>query len=345
VPRHGSRRLRVCAIATATAALPLACAAALPDSHPVRACARGFDASFVQLRREQLGFDQQRWRQELSVLRSVGVELVVIQFSGDERGAYDSRGVAPVAALLGAAADLRMTAFVGLHHDPTWPSDAAAARLPSPLEDPGAARALVELCARSPACVGWYLPQEIDDAFWSSAERTAALRDHLARTAQALRALAPGRPIAIAPFFTRALDARAHAGWWGRLLESGTVDIVMLQDGVGTGRATPAEAGAYLAELRSVLAPLGIKLWAVAELFRQLHGPPVDQARFAAVPIDPATLRRSLAIERPLVDRVVAFAVLDYMDPRRGGDARRLAADHVSACQVACRPEGKRPCR
>jgi Domain of unknown function (DUF4434) len=323
----------------------LACAVPRAHPQPVRVCPRGFDASFVQLRREQLGFDHRRWRQELSVLRSVGVKLIIIQFSGDERGAYDGRGVEPVGALLDAAADLDMSAFLGLHHDAAWPSDDAAARLPPPLDDPIAARALAHLCARSPACAGWYLPQEIDDGFWSSPERTAALRMHIARAAQALRAVAPGRPIAIAPFFTRALDARAHASWWSSLLEAGTVDIVMLQDGVGTGRATPAQAGSYLAELRPVLARLGVELWAVAELFRQVHGPPVDQAPFAAVPIDPATLRRSLAVERPLVERVVAFAVLDYMDPRLGGDARRLAEDHVSACRVACRPGEKQPCR
>jgi hypothetical protein len=332
--RRARRRLSAQALATATAALPLACAATLPVSHPARACPRGFDASFLQIRRDQLAFDQERWRRELSVLRSVGVKLIVVQFSGDQRGAYDDRGEgAPVAALLTAASEMEMGVFIGLHHDAGWPSEAAAAHPAPPLGDPRAARALADLCTRSRACVGWYIPQEIDDATWSSPARTEALRAHLSRTAHALRELAPGRPVAIAPFFTRSLDPQAHARWWGTVLESGAVDILMLQDGVGTGHATPATAGSYLAALRPVLAALGIKLWSVAELFRQVHGPPVDLAPFEAVPIDPATLRRSLAVERRVVERVVAFAVLDYMDPGRGGDARRLYEDHVSRCR------------
>ncbi|HEY5952069.1 MAG TPA: DUF4434 domain-containing protein [Kofleriaceae bacterium] len=167
--------------------MPLMCV----DGQLVQGPAK-FDASFVQIRHEQRSFDVARWRQELSVLHDLGVKLIILQFSGDEHGSYDGPTRTPVAALLAAAHLLDMHVLVGLHDDPTWPSDAAARRLAPPLDDAIAATTLGATCANSPACAGWYIPQEIDDASWSSDARVGQLRDHISRTARALRTLTPG---------------------------------------------------------------------------------------------------------------------------------------------------------
>lgn len=330
----------------AAAAFGLGCGASAATAgapgYPPRTCPRGFDASFIQLGQRELGFDQAAWRRALALLRAVGVDLVIVQYTGDEYGPYDGRGGrAPIRALLAAAAAMDMTVFLGLDRDPTWPAPRASATRPAPpLGSPRRARALADLCAGSPACAGWYLPQEIDDSTWSRPGRDRLLRAHLARTAAALRRLAPGRPIAIAPFFTGALEPGPHARFWDPLLADGSVDIVMLQDGVGTGRATAEIAAAYLAALRPVARARGVELWSVVELFRQVHGAPVDGRPFAAVPMHPATLQSSLAAERPVAGRVVAFSVLDYMDPARGGAARRLYQDYASGCRTTCTSPG-----
>lgn len=302
------------------------------------ACARtcaSFDATFIQIHSDQLAHDEAHWQRELDVLRKLGVKQVVIQFTGDRHGPYDRDGHAPVANLVAAAAASDIHVLLGLHDDPTWPGDDAVKRLPPPLGDSKQAKALGELCRRSPVCDGWYLSQEIDDATWSSPARTAALRAHVAETARVLRELAPGKQLALAPFFTGTLAPQQHAHWWLSVLEPGAIDVLMLQDGVGTGRATPERAGAYLASLRLPLAMIGVDLWSVAELFRQRHGAPLDDRPFKAIPIDPAVLRKSLAVERPLVTRVVAFAVLDYMNPKRGIRARALYRDYATRCRAA----------
>src|SRR5512143_172333 len=234
-------------------------------------CAGGFDASFIQIGEEQRSFDEVRWLRELSMLRELGINLVIVQFTGDERGAYDRGERTPIASLLRAAARLDIRVMLGLYDDPTWPSERAITRLPPPLEDQYAAVALAELCAQSPVCVGWYLSQEIDDETWSARERTAALREHLTRTSRTLRELTPGKLIAIAPFFAGELAPTDYAQWWLDVLEPGAVDVLILQDGVGTGRATPELAGEYLRELRPVLCSRGVELWSVAELFQQVH--------------------------------------------------------------------------
>ena len=238
-----------------------------------------------------------------------------------------------------------MTVFLGLDRDPTWPAGSAAKRPAPPLADRRRARALAEQCASAPACAGWYVPQEIDDSTWSRPGADRILRAHLARTAAVLRKLAPGRPIAIAPFFTGTLEPEPHARFWDALLADGSVDILMLQDGVGTGRATAEIAAGYLAALAPIARARGVELWSVVELFRQVHGTPIDRRPFAAVPMHPATLHSSLAAERAVAGRVVAFSVLDYMDPTRGDAARRLYEDYASACHTTCSSPGNRRCR
>ena len=102
------------------------------------------------------------------------------------------------------------------------------------LGEPAPEARLVETCASSPACAGWYLPLEIDDRTWSPPERAEELRGLLDRTAEALRRLRPG-DIAIAPFFTGTLGPDEHARFWGDLLAHRPVDVLMLQDGAGSG--------------------------------------------------------------------------------------------------------------
>jgi hypothetical protein len=312
-------RTTVAAIAAASAPVVFL------DTLPPPPCEARFDGTFVQLRPEQRALDASAWGAELRVLRDLGIRIVIVQYStgpGDD-------------ALLAAATSLGIQVYLGLPHDPRWPHDDAVCRDAPPLADAAATRALAERCASSPACVGWYISQEVDDATWSSPGRTLALREHLARTSRSLRELAPGKHIAVAPFFTGVLAPDEYARWWGQLLEPGTIDVLALQDGVGTGRATPEVAGAYLAALRPALEPLHVELWAVAELFHQQHGVPIDDAPFAAIPIGITTLRRSLAIEGRQAARIVTFSVLDYMDPRRGGEARRLHDDYASRCRDA----------
>jgi hypothetical protein len=336
-----SRRHGVTALALAAIALVCPGYACTSTS----TCEAHFDASFVQIRVDQLTFDATRWQEDLAVLQGIGVRLVVLQFTGDEHGPYDGRaGHAPVAALLDAASQLGMDVVLGLSRDPAWPSDAAVEGAAPPLCDRDAARTLGVLCTRSPACIGWYIPQEIEDQTWSAPARLHALRGYLARTAQTLHALTPGRLVMIAPFFSGSLDPVAYAAWSSTVIAATGIDVVILQDGVGTGRATAELAGRYLACLGPALAPIGVRLWSVAELFHQVHGPPRDDQPFEAVPTDPAALRHSLAIEALLVDRIVAFSVLNYMDPRRAGTSRQLYQDYAVHHRAAATSGGS-PCQ
>jgi Domain of unknown function (DUF4434) len=307
-----------------------------------RQCHGGLQGSFLQLTDRQLGFGARDWMEPFALLRATGAETLIVQYSGDRTGPYDGRAHAPAGgplrAILGAAAVAGLRVYVGLHADPHWPSEASLSRLPPPLEDAVQAQGLGELCRTSEACAGWYLPGEIDDETWRHPARTRALAGYLTRAAAKLRGLAPGRPVVVAPFHTGRLEPEAHARWWGELMVGRPFDVLALQDGVGTGRVTPERAAAYLRALSPVAAAAGVRLWTVVELFHQLHGTPHDDRPFLAQAASFATVRRSLVAQRPLVEQVIGFAVLDYMNPQGSRRARRLYNSYVGWCEHAPQP-------
>ncbi|MBE3584510.1 MAG: DUF4434 domain-containing protein [Limnochordaceae bacterium] len=110
---------------------------------------------------------------------------------------------------------------------------------------------LAKLYAHSPAFAGWYLPYEINatPAVLPAARRRAA--ELLKQAVQQFDELTPGRPVAISPFFDRWLPVGMFESWWKQVLTGSGVDIVFLQDGVGTGRKiSPELAGRYFEAMR-----------------------------------------------------------------------------------------------
>jgi hypothetical protein len=297
-----------------------------------RPCPAGLGGTFVQLGQDQLDLSDQDWRREVALLAATGVQTVVVQFTGDQQGAFDRRyPQRPVRTLARTASDAGMDVWLGLHADPRWPHkfDLEHA-LPPPLDDRQQAQALAALCRDTPRCRGFYLSPELDDAGGPGA--VPRMTRFLARTTAALRALAPDHRIAMAPYFSGTLSPAQHAELWRPMLP--LVDVFMLQDRVGSGVGNPQIARRYLESLRPVLPP-ATELWSVVELFDQQAGPPRDQGAFRARPARWSVIARSLSEEGAAADRLIAFSVLDYMDPRRGGDAARLHTDYRAWCDGA----------
>jgi hypothetical protein len=297
------------------------------------ACKPGFDATFVQLGEPELTHDVAAWKKELEVLRATGVRSIVLQYTGDEHGSYDARRpqITPVRALLDAAASKGIDVYLGLHADPNWPEHFDSARLPAPLDDASGRDHLREL-SRHAACAGFYIPHEIDEQTWASAEGVPRMAAFLQQTSAALRGLSAEKPIAIAPFYAEQRSPAEYARFWQQVLQTRPVDIVMLQDGKGARGTPDAKVAELLRALRAVLDPLHIELWSVVEIFRQVSGSPVNDQEFAAVPAELDRVAASMSVERPLVRRMIAFSVLDYMHPARGEPHRRLYDAYRAAC-------------
>lgn len=257
------------------------------------------------------------WQRRLQLLKHVGAHTVVVQYSGDDQGSYDARTpeFTPVASLLTAADALGMSVYLGLFSSSAWPHQQHVRQAIAPPLSNGAEVAwLGELCSAHPSCVGWYIPQEIDERTWSSPEASAYLRKFLSHSSHALRAIRD-LPVAIAPFYAETLEAKAFAAFWDQVLPDDGIDVLMLQDGAGARGTALPRVQALLRELRPVLARKGVKLWSVVELFDQTAGPPRNSQPFKASPTKFERMRERLRSERPWVEATVGFSILDYMPP------------------------------
>lgn len=298
-------------------------------------CSHGFDATFVQLNEDQLHYGQSEWANILDGFRHIGIRTVILQYTGDEYGSYDGRqpGAVPIRGLLDVANEKSIEVFLGLYAEPSWPSRFDLDVLPPPLNDPESAQSFGALCREHRACAGFYIPQEIDDSTWAPESKRPALRDWLERTSAQLRRLAPGFPIAMAPYYTRSLSPEDHAAFHADLLRNRPVDIVMLQDGIGSGHGSMEALGPMLSAMRTSLESRNIRLFSVLELFDQESGPPRDDLPFSSRPAAFGRVYSALRAQLPHVDRVVAFSLLDYMAPERSEAAAKLYRDYLRYCR------------
>lgn len=296
-------------------------------------CRGGFDATFLQLTHAELRWNEDRWEDDLEELREMGVNTVVVQYTGDTSGSFDAHG--GVRALVRAAEEEEMRVWIGLWLDPAWVARwREREELPAPYLHAHELARAARLCTQSPACDGIYLPQEIDDVtLGEGAEGSARVSAFLRAATSRVRAVAPDARIAIAPYASARILPADLARFLSDATAEAPISVIMLQDGTGTGRATPAQQADRLRALRAAVEPRGVRVWSVIELFDQLHGPPIDDAPFAARPASFADVRERLRWERPAAERLIAF------------EARRHAATAASAGAAELHRAYRRFCR
>lgn len=276
-------------------------------------------------------------RVEVDFMRSdvSGVELPsAIRIAGSGDGAaYVDLGVAawgaveavawePFRHLLDAAERLDMQVFLGLGLDPTfWQGqfDPVA----SAEENVALMLRLEELYGASPALAGWYLPEEINDRSFVAPDLHEAAMAYLEAMVRAAHERT-GRPVMVAPYFGMNPNGSAYAAWWDATLARAPIDIIALQDGVGTRRTTTEEGVGVFAALAEVTARHGVALWSDLEVFEQVHGWPVDDGPWQARPATIEQVLHQLELEAPHVEKFVVFDFTHYMSPRLGGAAEEL---------------------
>ena len=232
----------------------------------------------------------------------------------------------PIGELLGAAEELGFEVWLGLSLDPTyWQGafDAAA----SAAANTDLMLRLEELYGASPALVGYYLPEEIDDRSFVSQTAHAAMTSYLSAMVDAAHDQV-GRPVMVAPYFGMNPDAAAYAAWWDATLATAKLDVIAMQDGVGTKRTTAMQGAPMYEALKAVADRHGVALWSDLEVFEQTHGWPVDDLGWQATSANMTTVRQQLELEAPYVSKFVVFDFTNHMSPRLGGPAARLYADY-----------------
>lgn len=228
----------------------------------------------------------------------------------------------PIGDLLGAAEEAGMSVWLGLGLDPEyWQGrfdGAGAAEANTALM-----RELEGLYGASPALAGYYLPEEIDDRSFVTPQAHEAMITYLAAMADAAHAELD-RPVMVAPYFGINPNGATYAAWWDTTLARAAIDVIAMQDGVGTRRTTVEEGVPVYRALKAVADAHGVALWSDLELFEQTHGWPVDDLAWQATSAGIETVRRQLELEAPYVVKFVGFDFTHYMSPRLGGAAAEL---------------------
>lgn len=242
--------------------------------------------------------------------------------SGPDTDVWD-----PIGTIVSAAEQRGMRVWLGLSLDPNYwqgifdPAASAATNTALMLE-------LEALYGDSPAIAGYYLPEEIDDRSFVSDSAHEAMIQYLSAMVEAAHEQV-GRPVMVAPYFGMAPNAAAYAAWWDTTLERAPVDIIAMQDGVGTRRTTAQEGVPVYAALAEVVAKHGLTLWSDLEIFEQIHGWPVDELPWQANSARIETVLEQLELEAPYVEKFVTFDFTHHMSPRLGGMAADLFSSYV----------------
>jgi len=288
--------------------------------------------AFIQLNNGFTSLGQQWWDAELGAMNDIGMDTLVIQNVGVGSNYYYPSSVPGVNgtvtdtiehALLAADA-LGMGVFLGLQ------ANSGGFNLNQNLTQ-GAAT-LTELNSRygsHASLAGWYIPQEISDV---TVLNDSPLRDDLVSYMGQISQQAHTNttlPVMISPFFGQNPNAQTYANWWDTTGLAGTgIDILALQDGVGTHRTTIAESLPVFQAFQPVLQNHNVAFWANNESFNQTHGFPIDGQPFAAEPTDINTFTAQIQSTAAHVDKAITFEFSTYMSPQADGAANALYQDY-----------------
>lgn len=269
-----------------------------------------------------------QWQRFLQAMSDAKMRIIITQWS-----AYGSTTFVPrsdeffdvTGALLRYAEKHDMDVYIGLRDDKDWWTGwKDKAYLDKLAEDTG--RLAEEIHARygrSPAFRGWYVPQEMSNLAYDDAQ-LKNLSAYFRKVSAKCHELAPGKPVAISPFFNPRIEgqkwlvsASENGRNYRRFLENSGLDIVLLQDGAGARGIKKEEIGErivpYFRELRKACDATHVQLWANAESFEIVPGQP-DPQKFWPTDID--RLLEQIRQEAPYVDgRLITFDLFHYMNP------------------------------
>jgi len=287
--------------------------------------------AFVQLTQASASAEKTWWQDQLAAMKAVGMDTLVIQYVGyGDQYFYPTQvhGAVPIQTdpleyILAAADDTHIQVFMGLWlNDAFWndkfDGDANLARNIATL------RELYSRYRSHPSLAGWYIPEEISDHTQRKPQLAEALLEYMGRIST-LAHETTHLPVMISPYFGQRPDAETYADWWDQTaLPRMNIDILALQDGVGTHRTTIAESRPVYQALMPVLQRHGVAFWANNESFDQTHGWPVDEDGWAAQPVGFDSFIDQVHSTAPFVKKIITFEFTNYMTPLVEGRSQEL---------------------
>ncbi len=289
-----------------------------------------FEGAFIQLDGRLEQFSQEQWERELSLMNDIGMKLVIIQYSGN--GDYTfypkNEGNDVFSTILKVAEGLGMSVIGGLELPNDWwdgEQDLEQRAKAASAE----AEELWNYYGGYEAFAGWYIPHEFDDYRFKDEQYIPQVNGFLRQIAETCHAISKEHSVSMAPYFIKYMEPDEFAAWWTKVLDGSGIDIMMLQDGVGCRRTdNQTEAPLYYEAMAQACAAAGVEFWSDIEVFHQIHGMPVDNERWAAVPASIERVMEQIRVQSPYVTKTVIFDFSHYMSPQYSAEAEKLYLDY-----------------
>lgn len=346
VSRRGC--LAVLAAALAAGASSAAAAAAARDEAQAAVATPRLQGTFIQLQASHLAWQRADWERLFRYFEQLLLQRLVIQWSAFDGVHFDRppAGPGPAAAgdhggpqpgasvvdvILDLAAARGMSVLVGLDAQSGYwqalaggPAAADTFLRQAEGRSLALAKAKLPVLRGSPAFAGWYLSEEFDDETWGEPSMLGVLLAHLKGMRTQLQALTPTVPMAISGFTNGRNGPAAVGAFWDAVLEGSDIDLLLMQDGIGTHKLTLQQLPDYLSAVAAVADLRHRTCWIVTELFDQVGGAPIDAGPFRARPAPLERILRQMEGAAPYGAALIGFSVPEYMSPLGDPDAGRL---------------------
>jgi hypothetical protein len=274
---------------------------------------------------------QAQWDREFNYMKDVGITLWIYQWTGNSKnntviyptdipGYSQSSGYDQVETALKTAKNFGFKIFMGLVFNSDW-WDKQGSDLKWLLGEAAEMNAVAdELYAnyfdRYPnTFTGWYINWEMDNyaAYNTNPTDKQNIITALNEVSKHLDTLNPNLQSSIAPYFNTEGGANPQ-DWhvfWHDIMSQTSVDIVMMQDGVGVGHATVEQVPEWYQEVCAGVKEAGKLCWSDLENFNGTEN------------LTPANTQRIIdqhQAEYPYVDKIITYSFIEAMSPEFGID-------------------------
>jgi hypothetical protein len=281
-----------------------------------------FQSSFIQYWYSQ-DFDSNRWSQELTMLKEIGINEIILQTIADTKNKYATyptklpgythNDVDMLENVLAEADSLSMKVRVGIGFNDEW-WDKRATDLTWLNNEAAANNKIIDEVVKTyghhPSLSGWYIPYEFCQFTALTDKQQLNLNVFFKRMTSEIKLKSPGKDIMISPFYYGKLSLDALLPAWSSMVNSiinGTgIDILALQDSVGVNYNSIDKLDVLFFYTKKGTDKAGVKLYSVTETFANTSS--------GNSPVSQDKISKQLSIAEPYVEGFIAFSINHFQN-------------------------------
>lgn len=296
--------------------------------------------SYLQLYEEHRQWSNERWLQEFKDMKKLGLDKLIIQWSDYDTdipffSQQPNQAPSLLERLLLIADKTNIKVYVGLSLRPSWwdTENVNPRLIKEELErNTKAAQTINRLVGKNPAFVGWYIPHEITDLYYTQEQRVLLI-SFFSKLAEQLKKLVPEKPVLFSAYTNQDISSLSDfKNWWIDFFDNVQgIDVFIFQDGAGiAGRSRWTDIAPYLKTLATLMKAYPTSLWIQAESFTQTDGEPLNNNEWGDEPAPFSRLRRQLQMDSQYADEIVLYSFFEHMSPRLGQGSQQLFNDYLN---------------